>query len=71
LAAITPLGTRLYRLVSHHRRSAWRLLNALRGQPIHVGIRLKQACAATVIGLMLSSDIRFWSRIASLNRLTG
>jgi len=37
------------------------LLNALRGTPIHVGIRLQQACAATVIGLMLSSDIRFWS----------
>jgi predicted DCC family thiol-disulfide oxidoreductase YuxK len=53
LAAITPLGTRIYRLVSHRRRSAWRLLNALRGQPIHVGIRLQQACAATVIGLML------------------
>jgi hypothetical protein len=55
LAAITPLGTRLYRLVSHHRRSAWRLLNALRGTPIHVGIRLQQACAATVIGLMLEA----------------
>jgi hypothetical protein len=53
LAAITPLGTRLYRLVSHHRRSAWQLLNALRGTPIHVGIRLQQACAATAIGLML------------------
>ncbi len=51
LGSITPLGTRLYRLVSHHRLSAWRLLKALRGQPIHVGIRLQQACAAIAIGL--------------------
>lgn len=33
LAWCTPLGTRLYRLMSHDRRSAWRLLNALRGDP--------------------------------------
>ena len=53
LAWCTPLGTRLYRLVSHHRRSAWRLLNALRGKPVAFGARLQQACAATAILLML------------------
>lgn len=49
LAWCTPLGTRLYRLVNHHRRSAWRLLNALRGKPIAIGARLQQACAATTM----------------------
>jgi predicted DCC family thiol-disulfide oxidoreductase YuxK len=53
LSWCTPLATRLYRLVSHHRRSAWRLLNALRGKPIAIGARLQQACAATAILLML------------------
>ena len=30
LGWITPLGTRIYRLVSHHRRRAWQVLDALR-----------------------------------------
>jgi predicted DCC family thiol-disulfide oxidoreductase YuxK len=48
-----PLGSRLYRLISNHRRSAWRLLNALRTRPIPIGKRLRQASAATAILLML------------------
>jgi hypothetical protein len=66
LAAITPLGTRTYRVVSHHRPSAWQLLNTLRGKPIHVGSRLQQACAATAIGLML---VAAWH--ASLAQASG
>jgi len=53
LCAASPWAHRIYRLVSNHRRSAWRLLNALRGKPIHVGSRLQQTCSATAIGLML------------------
>jgi hypothetical protein len=41
--------------VSHHRRRAWQLLDALRAKPIPIGWRLQQAIAATAILLMLAS----------------
>lgn len=55
LGWITPLGTRIYRLMSHHRSRAWQVLNPLRAEPIPIGWRLQQAAAATAILLMLAS----------------
>lgn len=55
LGWITPLGTRIYRLVSNHLRRAWQLLHALRAKHIPIGWRLQQAAAATPIVLMLAS----------------